>query len=86
MSKGNEKGWKSVCPACEAWVIFKKQPHVGQLVTCESCESELKVVIESPIRLDWAFEPEEDSYEIEDFRDRYLDSYDYNAGNEDVWG
>jgi lysine biosynthesis protein LysW len=54
------------CPDCGNEVRFKKNPFLGQVTTCRSCDALLEVVNRFPIELDWVdpdWDDEADEYE-----------------------
>ena len=68
------------CPACDAEVLFRKSPYVGQYKLCSECDTELEVVSLSPIELD--FVEEDDELYDEDDEFAYLDD-ENDADDED---
>ncbi len=44
------------CPECHAQIRFRKQPELGDLVTCPECSTMAEVIRETPIKLSWAFD------------------------------
>jgi len=44
------------CPECHAQISFRKQPELGDLVTCPECSTLAEVIREAPIKLSWAFD------------------------------
>jgi lysine biosynthesis protein LysW len=45
----------TVCPECDADIIFSTQPALGQCVICTDCQSAMTIIQLNPIVLDWAF-------------------------------
>jgi lysine biosynthesis protein LysW len=58
------------CPECNRPVDLK-DPKLGLLVTCQSCETELEVINLDPLALDWVYYGAEDweTNDIEDYDD-----------------
>ncbi len=56
--KNSRKGSNlmGACPECDADIVFRKRPGVGQRVSCPECDAVLIVIATSPIELDWAGE------------------------------
>ncbi|MBN2502386.1 MAG: hypothetical protein JXB38_16510 [Anaerolineales bacterium] len=44
---------KVECPSCAQTIRLEKDPKVGQLITCSSCETALVVATISPLTLNW---------------------------------
>ena len=77
----------SACPDCNAEIRFRKTPHLGQIVTCHNCQTNLEVVRRNPLELDWAFQDpfDEDDEDYEDWDDDY-DEDDYDEYDDyDEW-
>jgi lysine biosynthesis protein LysW len=43
------------CPDCDE-SIYLKNPRLGQKLHCPHCETELEVISEDPLDLDWAYD------------------------------
>ncbi len=63
------------CPECNRPVDLR-DPKLGLLVTCQSCETELEVINLVPLALDWVYHGAED-WETDDIEDYDLDDDDY---------
>lgn len=46
---------KAACPECDAKVLFSTAPKLGQRVCCAECRTMLKVILLTPLELDYAF-------------------------------
>ena len=46
----------ALCPDCAQSIEFNPLPEVGQRLTCAHCASELEVIGEDPLELDWAYD------------------------------
>lgn len=51
------------CPECGNEVRLRKAPHLGQIVNCPVCRTNLEVVNRDPVEFDWA---EEETVDEED--------------------
>jgi lysine biosynthesis protein LysW len=72
------------CPECATNIRFEKQPVLHDLVTCPECGTELEVIKVSPLKLDWAYDDEDDDwYDDEDFGDDDWDDDDDDWDDED---
>jgi hypothetical protein len=45
----------SNCPECDHQINFSSYPERGERILCPQCRSELVVIREAPVELDWAF-------------------------------
>lgn len=64
MATPSGKSYTAYCPECDTRITFKKQPELGQQVTCRECGEVLEVVELEPLELDWAYdEDEEDDWD-----------------------
>jgi lysine biosynthesis protein LysW len=61
------RSYTAYCPECDTKITFKKEPELGQRVTCRECSEILEVVELDPLELDWAYE--EDDEEWDDWED-----------------
>ncbi len=52
------------CPNCGSKVPVSENAHLGDILVCETCDTEVEVVSLDPVELDW---PLEDMDEYEDF-------------------
>jgi lysine biosynthesis protein LysW len=43
-------------------IRFERQPVLHDLVTCPECGTELEVIKLSPLKLDWAYDDEDDDW------------------------
>lgn len=69
----------AACPECHAQIRFRKQPELGDLVTCPECSTMAEVIREAPIKLSWAFdEPVSSDVRYRDEGDRYERAREYN--------
>jgi alpha-aminoadipate/glutamate carrier protein LysW len=50
------------CPECVTNIRFEQQPTLHDLVTCPECGTELEVIKLSPLKLDWAYDEEDDDW------------------------
>ncbi|HSM58564.1 MAG TPA: hypothetical protein VK879_20590 [Candidatus Sulfomarinibacteraceae bacterium] len=80
-----------ICPDCSSEIRFRKAPHLGQLVTCHNCETNLEVVRRDPLELDWAFQDpfEDDDEDYDDLdwddEDEYDDEDSDDSDDYDDW-
>lgn len=51
---------QTVCPECDAAIVFDRAPLNGQITRCSDCGVELEVVCTEPLSLEIAPEVEED--------------------------
>ncbi|MBN1486933.1 MAG: hypothetical protein JW981_04775 [Anaerolineae bacterium] len=58
---------KTLCPSCEEYIIFKKQPEIDDKVRCPHCHADLVVIDLEPIELDW--DDLDDSWDDDDWDD-----------------
>ena len=73
MSNHSRRKLKADCPECGSFVSFKREPDLGQIVTCSQCGESLVIVELSPLELDWA-----DDYDDEYGDDGWDDYDDYD--------
>jgi lysine biosynthesis protein LysW len=58
------------CPECATNIRFDKHPALHDLMTCPECGTELEVINLSPLKLDWAYDDEDDDWiDADDFGD-----------------
>ena len=74
----------TACPDCNSGIRFRKAPHLGQLVTCHNCQTNLEVVRRDPLELDWAFDDPFDEDDEDDFDD-WEDDEDEDEDGYDDW-
>lgn len=41
------------CPECDADIVIRTSPYIGQELTCRSCYAFLIIVGLTPVELDW---------------------------------
>lgn len=46
----------TLCPECQASIVFHHEPPLDHLLLCPHCETILFVAEIRPLTLDWAFE------------------------------
>ncbi|KAA3643836.1 MAG: hypothetical protein DWQ07_17115 [Chloroflexi bacterium] len=68
----------SQCPTCLMATSLGQEPQLGACITCEYCETELRVVSLNPCRLGWRFRPDERKVAEEYFEDEYGDNRPYS--------
>lgn len=83
--ENSEKTISARCPECDSRIYFEKTPDVGQMIACPECGTSLEVVESVPLKLDWAFEPEEVVNDYSDFDNEFDDDddNDYDDYDED---
>lgn len=83
---------RAICPDCDADLFVDNDADIGDVITCEECETDLEVVSLDPLELDvhhgkgYGFDDDDDdSYDDDDDEDSYDDDYDddYNDYDED---
>ncbi len=79
------------CPECATNIRFDSQPALHDLVTCPECGTELEVIKVSPLKLDWAYDDEDDDWSDndefgdDDWDDEEWDDDDWDDEEEKVW-
>jgi len=57
---------KTYCPSCDA-VVSVDKPHMGAIISCRECGTELEVISVNPFELDFPFDEDwEDELEWEE--------------------
>ena len=69
------------CPSCYARMRLNKRPRQGDIIVCRECEESLEVVRLSPLKVDWAYWGDKDSWTEIDYDD--YDDYKYDQYNWD---
>lgn len=65
----------TLCPACDARIHFSGKPKVGDVIVCHECDETLKVISVTPLRLDWSYIDDDESWSDLDYEE-YDDDYD----------
>jgi alpha-aminoadipate carrier protein LysW len=68
---------KAYCPNCDAAVI-KDNPHLGVMVTCRECGTELEIISTNPFEVDFPLDYDEDwdeDWDIEEEDEEEEDRY-----------
>lgn len=73
------------CPECATNIRFDRQPVLHDLLTCPECGTELEVIKISPLKLDWAYDEDDDWYEDEDWDDDDDNDDDEEWEDEEDW-
>ena len=55
------------CPDCDRRIVVKVSPSIGRRLTCPHCGAYLEVVNIDPLKLDWAREDPDETWEDEDW-------------------
>lgn len=89
---GHKRGMSTYCPACGSDMHFRKLPRRGNTVTCQQCQSLLRVTRLAPLTLEWAFEEPIGDDDYADYaqktgrNQRDLEDFDLvPAGGDDEW-
>ena len=61
------------CPECSTEIRFSWPPALGEVIYCIECDTNLEVIEQYPLKLDWYFEEPFDEEDYEDFFDEYWD-------------
>ena len=67
------------CPECTTNIRFENQLTLHDLVTCPECGTALEVIRLSPLKLDWAYDDEDD----DDWFDDEFGDDDWDEGDDD---
>jgi lysine biosynthesis protein LysW len=71
------------CPECATNIRFEQQPALHDLVTCPECGTELEVINVSPLKLDWAYDDEDDDwFDDDEYGD---DDWDDDDWDDEEW-
>lgn len=73
----------AVCPSCDTRIHFNRRPNLGDLIVCYECDETLKVARLTPLKLDWAFGDDDESWADIDFDD--YDDYSYGRHDQYDW-
>lgn len=57
---------RTSCPDCGAALYLESRPELDEEIICDECESSLIVVRLNPLKLDWAYEDDNDSWDDDD--------------------
>ena len=79
--------YKARCPNCGSTVRLEQKPELESLVFCPECDETLEVVSVNPLRLDWAYDDEDDDYDEEyvDYDEDDAEDYDDLPQDRDDW-
>lgn len=79
--------YKARCPNCGSTVRLEQKPELESLVFCPECDETLEVVSVNPLRLDWAYDDEDDDSDegFVDYDDDDDDDYDDLPQDRDDW-
>ena len=64
------------CLDCGADIEFDKRPKLGQIISCQVCDTAFEVVSEDPIELAYVYDNEFEADEDDDFDDDDMDNFD----------
>lgn len=65
------------CPECDADIVIRSEPYIGEELTCRNCYAYLAVVGISPVELDWAHEGDQIRVDEDNFHFRPSHLYPY---------
>ncbi len=74
----------TLCPACDARIHFSRRPNLGDVIVCHECDETLKVISLTPLKLDWSFMDDDESWSDLDY-DEYDDDDDYDRDESYNW-
>ena len=58
----SQKTMTTICPSCDELVQFNTKPKIGDFTICRECKETLKVAGLSPLRVNWYFPDDEQSW------------------------
>ena len=70
----------TLCPECGVEIDFNRPPALQEVIYCIECDTNLEVVANYPLKLDWFFE---EPFENEE--DRFWEDESLDYAQDDFW-
>ncbi len=71
----------TTCPECGLDIEFNRAPALQEIIYCIECDTNLEVIVNYPLKLDWYFE---EAFDNETF-DNEMESDDGPFWEDDSW-